>query len=75
MADRLVQGARVYVEGKLSQTEWTGSDGVKRHGLSAAILKVVAAWRHSIFWILSSSGGMVKVVRELRKTAHEGKTA
>jgi single-stranded DNA-binding protein len=34
VADRLVQGARVYVEGKLSQTEWTGSDGVKRHGLS-----------------------------------------
>ena len=29
-----VKGSRVYVEGKLSQTEWTGSDGEQRHGLS-----------------------------------------
>ena len=34
VADRLVQGARVYVEGRLELTEWTGSDGVKRRGLN-----------------------------------------
>jgi single-stranded DNA-binding protein len=37
-ADRFVQGARIYVEGKLSLNEWTTSDGTKRHGLS------VLAW-------------------------------
>ena len=35
VADKLVKGARVYVEGKLSIDEWTGQDGAKRHGLSA----------------------------------------
>jgi single-stranded DNA-binding protein len=33
-ADKLLKGARVYVEGSLSVTEWSGQDGVKRHGLS-----------------------------------------
>jgi single-stranded DNA-binding protein len=33
-ADKLVKGARVYIEGKLSLDEWTGADGAKRHGLS-----------------------------------------
>jgi single-stranded DNA-binding protein len=34
VADKLVKGARVYIEGRLSVSEWTGSDGAKRHGLS-----------------------------------------
>jgi single-stranded DNA-binding protein len=38
VADRFVQGARVYVEGKISINEWTADDGAKRHGLS------VLAW-------------------------------
>jgi single-stranded DNA-binding protein len=33
-ADKLVKGARVYIEGKLSLDEWVGSDGQKRTGLS-----------------------------------------
>jgi single-stranded DNA-binding protein len=33
-ADKMVKGARVYVEGSLSVTEWSAQDGVKRHGLS-----------------------------------------
>lgn len=32
--DKLVKGARVYIEGRLSVSEWTASDGAKRHGLS-----------------------------------------
>jgi single-stranded DNA-binding protein len=35
VAARLVRGARVYIEGKLSLDEWTGQDGAQRHGLSA----------------------------------------
>jgi len=34
-ADKLVKGARVYVEGSIKLDEWTGQDGAKRHGLSA----------------------------------------
>jgi single-stranded DNA-binding protein len=34
VADKLVKGARIYIEGRLSLDEWTGQDGVKRHGLS-----------------------------------------
>jgi single-stranded DNA-binding protein len=34
VADKLVKGARVYVEGKLSLNEWTAQDGVTRTGLS-----------------------------------------
>jgi single-stranded DNA-binding protein len=34
VADRFVAGARVYVEGKLELSEWTGSNGVKRQGLN-----------------------------------------
>jgi single-stranded DNA-binding protein len=33
-AEKFVKGARVYVEGKLSISEWTGQDGATRHGLS-----------------------------------------
>jgi single-strand DNA-binding protein len=32
--DKMIKGARVYVEGSLSVTEWDGQDGAKRHGLS-----------------------------------------
>ncbi|MHC2536012.1 single-stranded DNA-binding protein [Bradyrhizobium diazoefficiens] len=35
VVDKMVKGARVYVEGKLSLDEWTAQDGSKRHGLSA----------------------------------------
>jgi single-stranded DNA-binding protein len=34
VADKLVKGARVYLEGKLSLHEWTASDGTTRTGLS-----------------------------------------
>ena len=34
IADKFVRGARVYVEGKLSTSEWTGQDGKPRFGLS-----------------------------------------
>jgi single-stranded DNA-binding protein len=34
MADRFIKGAKVYIEGRLSVTEWTGQDGKQRHGLS-----------------------------------------
>ena len=34
LADRFLKGARAYVEGKLSTSEWTGQDGEKRLGLS-----------------------------------------
>jgi single-stranded DNA-binding protein len=33
-ADRMLKGAKVYIEGRLSLDEWTGADGAKRHGLS-----------------------------------------
>ena len=33
-ADKMVKGARVYVEGRLSLDEWTAQDGAARHGLS-----------------------------------------
>jgi single-stranded DNA-binding protein len=34
LADKLVQGARLYVEGRLELSEWTGRDGAKRQGLN-----------------------------------------
>jgi single-stranded DNA-binding protein len=34
VVDKMVKGARCYIEGKLSLDEWTGQDGVKRAGLS-----------------------------------------
>jgi single-strand DNA-binding protein len=34
VADKLVKGARVYLEGKLSLNEWTAQDGATRTGLS-----------------------------------------
>jgi recombinational DNA repair ATPase RecF len=46
------------------------------HDKSAAILNVGHLGRsHSIFWVFSSSGGMVKVARAWRKTGQEGKIA
>jgi single-strand DNA-binding protein len=33
-AAKLVKGARVYVEGRISINEWTDRDGKQRHGLS-----------------------------------------
>jgi single-stranded DNA-binding protein len=33
-ADRMLKGAKVYVEGKISLDEWTGQDGQKRISLS-----------------------------------------
>jgi len=33
-ADKLVAGSRVYIEGKLELSEWTGNNGAKRQGLS-----------------------------------------
>lgn len=34
VADRLVKGAKVYLEGRVTLDEWSGQDGAKRHGLS-----------------------------------------
>jgi single-stranded DNA-binding protein len=34
IADKLVKGTRVYIEGRIALDEWTAQDGVKRHGLS-----------------------------------------
>ena len=34
VADKLVKGARIYLEGKLSLNEWTAQDGTARAGLS-----------------------------------------
>jgi single-stranded DNA-binding protein len=34
IADKLVKGSRVYLEGRLTLDEWTAQDGAKRHGLS-----------------------------------------
>ena len=34
VADKLVKGARVYLEGRLSLREWTTNDGTTRTGLS-----------------------------------------
>ena len=33
-ADKMVKGARVYIEGKLSLDEWTAQDGAKKTGIS-----------------------------------------
>jgi single-strand DNA-binding protein len=33
-AAKLIMGARVYVEGRISINEWTDRDGKQRHGLS-----------------------------------------
>jgi single-stranded DNA-binding protein len=34
VANKLVKGARAYIEGRLSLDDWTAADGTKRHGLS-----------------------------------------
>jgi single-strand DNA-binding protein len=33
-ADKLIKGARIYLEGRLQLSEWTDRDGKQRHGLS-----------------------------------------
>jgi single-stranded DNA-binding protein len=33
-ADKMVKGARVYIEGRIALDEWTNAAGEKRHGLS-----------------------------------------
>jgi single-strand DNA-binding protein len=38
-AANLKKGDRVYVEGSIKLDEWTGQDGVERHGLSVAAFK------------------------------------
>lgn len=34
VADKMVKGARIYVEGRLTLDEWTAQDGSKRHSLA-----------------------------------------
>jgi single-stranded DNA-binding protein len=34
VVDKLTKGARAYIEGRLSLSEWAAQDGAKRHGLS-----------------------------------------
>lgn len=34
VAEQMTKGARVYVEGRIEISEWTGQDGAQRHGLS-----------------------------------------
>ena len=34
VAEKMVKGARVYIEGRLSLDEWTAQDGAKRTGIS-----------------------------------------
>jgi single-stranded DNA-binding protein len=53
-----VKGSRVYVEGKLSLSEWTGQDGVQHHGLS------VLSWHTRLAEI-----GRAKPKREKAKPA------
>lgn len=57
-ADKLLKGARVYVEGSLSVTEWE-QDGAKRHGLS------VMSWHCRLSQI-----GRNKPPRAARDEAH-----
>jgi single-stranded DNA-binding protein len=38
-AAKLKKGDRCYVEGTISMSSWTGSDGTQRHGLSVAAFK------------------------------------
>jgi single-stranded DNA-binding protein len=58
-ADKFIKGARVYVEGSLSVTEWSGQDGGKRHGLS------VMSWHCRLSQI-----GRNKPPRSARDEAH-----
>jgi single-stranded DNA-binding protein len=34
MGDKILKGARLYVEGRLTLDQWTAKDGAARHGLS-----------------------------------------
>jgi single-stranded DNA-binding protein len=45
VTNKLVKGARVYLEGKLSLDEWTASDGTTRTGLS------IMSWHCRLFQI------------------------
>jgi len=58
VADKLVKGARVYVEGRLSLSEWTAQDGTTRTGLS------VLSWHCRLSQI-----GRAKTKSEKPKTA------
>lgn len=59
-----VKGARVYVEGKLSLSEWTAHDGTTRHGLS------VMSWHCRLAQI-----GRAKPKREKAKQKASGDVA
>jgi hypothetical protein len=59
-AERLIKGARVYIEGRISLDEWTGQDGNKRHGLSCL------SWHTRLSHI-----GKQKPPRELREGADD----
>jgi single-stranded DNA-binding protein len=63
-ADKFVKGARVYVEGSLKLEEWTGQDGVMRHGLSCL------AWRAHL-----SEIGRNKPPRERKPAAERPRSA
>jgi single-stranded DNA-binding protein len=70
VADKLVAGARVYVEGRLEPSEWTGSDGTKRHGLN------VLSWHCRLPHIgrTKSKKNRAKIRRLLRKNASARRT-
>jgi len=57
-ADRMVKGTRVYIEGRLSTSEWTAQDGAKRFGLS------VMSWHCRLAQI-----GRNRVKREAEKVS------
>jgi single-stranded DNA-binding protein len=63
-AASMTKGARVYIEGKLSLDEWSGQDGVKRHGLS------VLSWHTRLSQI-----GRNKPTRESNKSARDPASA
>jgi len=64
VADALIKGARVYVEGKLSLNEWTTSDGEKRVGLN------IMSWHCRLSQI-----GRAKVKSEKPKPAPQAAAA
>jgi single-stranded DNA-binding protein len=64
VADKLIKGARVYLEGRLSLREWTASDGTTRSGLS------VMSWHCRLAQI-----GRAKVKAERPKPAPQSAAA
>jgi len=64
VANALVKGARVYLEGKLSLNEWTTSDGTTRTGLS------ILSWHCRLAQI-----GRAKVKSEKPKPAPQSAAA